>query len=745
MIRHELYKIFSGRVTILLFAVVLILNIAQSVYLENKADLWTPDAYNEVWEELYASEDKGDTAQEWIESRVAEVTVVWDSMNSEEQYNARRYAGELYVEMQLLSEIQKEIKQAVGYNDYLAGIDESVRRYEMMAVFAEPDAYSYRELLKIQKLYAKVSEKELEPAPSAGIVMASKADITDILALVLLLYFTVTVWLKEREQGMLLLIRTAKSGRVKLALCKITVLVFLCMCMAVLLYGSNLIVSRFVYDLGDFSRPLATVYEYRSTLWDISVGEFVILNIFFKMFSYIFIMLLLSLVCLCMRTSVSAFCGIVLVSGAGCLMYYKIPAVSVWAAFKYLNPFGVLKTEMFFEGFKGLNFFNYPIDYRYCIIVLFIVGYIVFGILTIRFFTDYIIKGKRKALVLFKRISGFVVKVRRNIEKHTNILLHEMHRILIYHGALVVIVIASILLVYDVSLYKVRYSNETDYCEAYYLKKLEGPVTDEKLKFIEEEEARVANPTDDMENAQKKAIKRIKTRLSYLTESGAYFLYDTPHYEFTAAYRYDEDFMWAVYVMILLVLCMPSFFAPDLQSGMCRIIGGTIKGRKQLKVLRHVFGGVLAVVFVILVHLIRFVYVMSENDVKPEVMTYPANSLMHLEAFGTDISVGGYYLILYLLWTVSAIMGAVLIYRLSAWIKSPAYTILGGIVILIFPMLIALYSEELMYVSYPHAIFAGNLFLQNKNTALICVVAWGMFFIAERIMTIFIKEKRSGK
>ena len=745
MIRQELYKIFSGKVTIFLVASVLILNIVQLVYLENRADIWTAESYNEVWEEIYATEDGNNAAKEWIDSRMAEVSAEWDSMSFEEQYNAKYYGDDIYIRLQLLSEIQREIEYATGYNDYLAGIDEAVKRYELIAVFSEPDAYAYRELLEMKEPYEQVGEKELDPAPSAGISMASQADITDILALVLLLYLTVTVWLKEREQSMLLLIRTTKNGKVKLAVCKVAVLMFLCMCMAVSLYGSNFIVSGLMYDLGDLSRPLATVYEYRSTLWDITVGEFIIFNMFFKMFSYVFIMLLLSMICLCVHSSVAAFTGIVLVSGIGCFMYYKIPAVSVWAAFKYLNPFGVLKTEMFFEGYKGLNFFDYPLDYRHCIIVLFIVGYIVFSILIIKFFTDYIIKGKRKTIKLFKQITGIIVKLRRKGEMHTRVLLHEMHRILICHGVLVVIAIASVLIISDVSSYKVRYSNETDYCEAYYLKMLEGPVTDEKIAFIEEEEARVANPTDDMEKAQKKAIKRIKARLSYIIENDACFIYDIPHYEFTAGYRHNEDFMWAVYVMILLVLCIPSFFAPDLQNGMYRIIEVTAKGRKKIKLLRHIFGGALAVLFVIMVHLVRFIYVMCENEVKPEVMTYPVNSLMHLEAFGTDMSVGGYYLILYILWIASAIMGATLIYRLSAWIKSPAYTILAGIVVLILPMLIALYSEGLMYVSYPHSIFAGNLFMQNKGAALICILIWGLFLVLERIVTIFVKAKRSGK
>ena len=479
-----------------------------------------------------------------------------------------------------------------------------------------------------------------------------------------------------------------------------------------------------------------------ATLWEITVGEFLLLNVLFKACSYIFIMLLLSVICLCVKSSVAAFTGIIMVSGAGSLMYYKIPAISVWAALKYLNPFGVLKTEMFFEGYKGLNFFEYPMDYRYCIMALFGIGYIAFTVFAVKLFIACIIKGRRRTFRPIKKITGFAVRFRRKIEKHTVLLLHEMHRVLIYNGALAVIAIALVLIIGDVNSYEVKYHGEEDYCEAQYLIKLEGPVTDEKTAFINAEYERLKKPADASERAQQKAINRIKLRLSYLmANEGACFIYDAPHNKLTAAYGNKDDFLWAVYVMILLVLCMPGFFAPDLQSGMYRIIEVTAKGRKKLKLLRYIFGGVLVVLFVVMVHLLRYVHIMREYEVKPEVVTYPVNSLMHLEAFGNSITVGGYYLLLYLLWIVSALMGAVLIYRLSAWIKSQVYTMLAGIVVLIFPLLIAIYSNGLVYASYPYAAFAVNLFLQNKNAALISIVVWGMLFAAERIAAFYKNRK----
>lgn len=321
----------------------------------------------------------------------------------------------------------------------------------------------------MQRAYGKLSEKTLEPAPSAGVRLATHSDVTDILSLVLFLYLNVTVWLKEREQNMLLLLRTAKNGRIRLALCKLTVLVSSCMGAGILLYGSNMVTAGILYDFGDLSRPLASVYEYGHTLWEISVGEFIILNVMLKILSYIFIMLLLGVICLCVHSSIAAFAGIIAVSTAGCLMYYKIPALL------YLSNF-------------------------------------------------------RQVMVSYE-------------------------------------------------------------------------------------------------------------------------------------------------------------------------VGRTVLG-------------------------------------------YPVNSLPHLEAFGTGMSLGTYYIVIYVLRLMAAVMGMFFICRMSKWIKSQAYTMLVGVVVLMLPVLIVLYNRRLICAAYPHSLFAGNLFVQEKAAAIVCIVTWVLFFVLEGTAAAVIRRKK---
>jgi len=555
----------------------------------------------------------------------------------------------------------------------------------------------------------------------------------------MILCIAITVWLKEREQNVLLLLRTTCHGRISLAGSKLEVMVMACIVLGVGLYGGNALVAEVMYGLGDLGRPLASVCDYGHTLWEISAGEFLVLNALFKIISYILVMLLISVVCCKLTKTVAAFCGIVFVGAAGCLMYYKIPYLSKFVAFKYLNPFAILKTELLFMEYNGLNFFEYPVDYRVCMAVLLPLGLVVFTVLVIRFFTDYIIRGARRfngiLAAVFAKVRRAFVWFRRKTERHTSLFLHELHRILVLHGAGIVLVLLVAFMVRDSRPYEVKYMSLERYCESMYLETLQGPVTEEKLAFIESEEERVKSLSDDYGRAQQRAFNKIRNRLAYMEENeGACFVNDAPHEILTAVYGNDKDILHAVFCMIPIVLVMPCFFAPDLQIGACNITDVTKRGRSGLSRMRYVLGIGLAVFIAVVAYIPYFVQVVVSYKVAPEVFSYPVNSLIHLARFGNKISIGMYYIIIYMLRVVFAVFGAFFVYGISRVIKSHAYTTLAGFMVLVVPALAVLYDMRLESAMYPYSAALGNLFMQDVVAAVVCVVAVVMIMLVIRLM-----------
>lgn len=173
--------------------------------------------------------------------------------------------------------------------------------------------------------------------------------------------------------------------------------------------------------------------------------------------------------------------------------------------------------------------------------------------------------------------------------------------------------------------------------------------------------------------------------------------------------------------MSIVALVMPCLFAPDLQSGMCKITDVTKYGKNKLPHIRYTIGIVLAVLVAIIAHISYFAQIMISYEVKSEVLSYPINSLSHLAELGSSISIGMYYFIIYFLKILFAVLGALFIFRLSRFFRSQVYATLMSIVALVVPALAVMYDKRIEPVVYPYSAMLGNLFLQNKTAALTCI------------------------
>ncbi len=722
MIRHELYKIISNRTVVFLTVMVLVLNVLLQLYVEQDDNGYTADSYKTLWEELLVeAEDEG--SWENVVSGLSERLSVFTEGTRDERIAAITYTDSIIAEEALLSKVYAEISFQADYPGYLAGVDAAADYYKTIALFGNVDGYAYRNILKMKELYAEIERIDLVPEPSAGIELAASTGVTDILALVIILFVAVMLWLKEREQNMMVLIRTTYNGRLKLAASKLMALVFVCVFLGIGLYGGNALAGAFMYGLGDLGRPLATVYDYGHTLWEVSAGAFLVLNVIFKIIAYIWIALLISAICCKFTGSAPAFGVIVLFGAAGCLMYYEISPLSIWKTFKYLNPFAVLKTELFFMDYMDLNFLENPVDYRVCTSVMMAMGFVLFTWLIVIFFTDYVLKGRKRAgLAVLRKLAAVFVGMRRIIEKHTVLLWHELHRIFICHKAVIVIAVLVFFVVHDARTYEINYMSLENYYEHMYLNELEGPVTDEKLAYIEAEEERVKSLSGEHARAQRDALRLIRSRLSYIERNeGAYLVYEAPHERLTARYGSSTDLLRAVTALIPMILVMPYFFAPDLQTGVCKVTDVTLRGKKKLKTMRYIVGTLLTLAIALVAHLSYFVQIIASFGVDMEVFSYPVNSIPHLAKFGSEMNLGTYYMITYTLKILATVAGAFLVYGLSKLLKSQAYATLAGFIVLVVPFLVAMYDYRIIYATYPFSAALGNLFVQEKAAMAACV------------------------
>ncbi len=726
MIRHELYKLVTTRGVVIIMAAIFAVNIALVWWLEKDKTSYEAYEYKALWEEIddIAEQSDWDAVMTELENRLSELDTA--GLTKEEILAVRSRAD--YYKKDLYADVLEELSFQLDYIGYLGSISAAADRYKAMSVFGKVDSFVYRDLMKMKEVYAGIERIEITPAPSSGVEMAATSGVTDILALAVLLFIAVTVWLKEKEQNMLLLLRTTYRGRLSLAGSKLAVVVLACVFVGVGLYGGNIIAAMAMFGLGDLGRPLASVCDYGHTLWEITTGEFLLLNMFFKIMAYIWAMLLISAVCCKLSRTLTAFGGIVAVAAASCFMYYKISALSKYMAFKYLNPFALLKTELLLKEYNRLRFFEYPVDYRICIAVLLTLGIAVFTLLVLRFFTSYVmrdVKGFRRFFACAtEKTKGIFVRLRRITEKHTTLCGHELYRIFVCHGAILVLVAFIAFVVYDSKPYIVGYTGLENYCERMYLDILQGPLTDEKRAYIEAEEEYVKTLSDEYGRAQQKALMTIKDKVAYIEDNeGACFVYEMPHKILTANYGNRNDIFHVLLCMLPVALVMPCFFAPDLQTGVYKVTDITKYGRRGLPRMRYIMGTLLAIVVALIVHISYFRQVIVSYEVDPEVFSYPVSSIENFADFGSAMSIGTYYVIIYMLKVIFTVCGAFFVYGISRLIKSQVFTTLAGFLVLVIPALATLYDSRIEGIMYLFSAALGNLFMKSATAAVTCMVS----------------------
>ncbi|MBR6637692.1 MAG: hypothetical protein IKK96_02395, partial [Lachnospiraceae bacterium] len=560
MFKHELYKTAFNKSTVIFMVIIIAVNILQLTWLEKGKELYPISAYNELWNDL--EERAGDSINEWhavLSDLESEYKQMKASSSSEGSDYYAKYTGALGFEQLLYARIISEITDSLSYDDYVQDIFETKSRYDAMGSLVDKDTYVYRNLVKTTTLYEQLPERNPIPSSSAGIEMATNSDATDFLMIVLFVFFGITIWLKEKEQDMLSIIRTTKNGRIKLAVTKLLVLATMCAISTALLYLSSIFAAEFTYGLGDLTRTIVSVRDYKGALWDINVLEFLALNMIAKIIACIWLSFLMSIICNAVSGSLAAFSGMAILSVASFALYTSIPALSAFAVFKYLNPFGIIKTQLLFQKYRGLNIFGYPFDYRKCVAVLLVIGIIVFSAVTIRLFIRHPLRSSRHSFAFMKTLSRVWIKIRRSFEKHVSIAGHEFYRIFISNAIIVVVLVALAFQITSSQPYRVRYDTLANYYERHYLEVLAGPVTEDKKTFLEAEKALAKETSDETAKDRIKAINSVNSRIAYLEENeGTYIIYDKPFGLLTAAEGNTSDISLAVLFLALLALCMPA-------------------------------------------------------------------------------------------------------------------------------------------------------------------------------------------
>ena len=683
LLAAELKKLFSREIFVLIIAAVFILNAYLMFRTANSGDVTAAD-YRKVYDVL---EDMSDEEKyDWLDEQLSDFS------------HAPLYKWEV------MHELRDECNTVLTYDEYLESIKAQAKSMTAVSIFAKPDSFNYRSILKTPPAYEKIQDVRPVFGRSKGITLATDNSFTDILCGFILLFAVLSIMLYDREQGMSGLLFSMRRGRGYLIMTKLAALAITLFGAVVLLYAENLMLGACLYGLGNLSRPIQSLSGFIACNLKINVWQYLILYVLFKFIAVFCIGAVLSLIAVNTKNTVSFYgisAAVLIVEG---VLYVLIHPLSIYSIFRYINLVAFTKVNEIFCNYKNINFFEYPVPLIPTSSAALFIITAVCG-----FLSAYLYARKRN--LEFKRI-GFRLSLSKGGKVHSQMWYTFYKSLILQKGALVIAVFLAVSGFMSQSFIK-QYDQQDVYYE-YYTEKMEGKVTAETAAFFEDEKARFADLQTQLDElsekepqnytAQNELSKQLAPKMGFdpayerLQQignvKGAYMFYDTGYKRALGVNGYDDDMKYALAAVFLLIFLVSPLIANDNKYRMSFIVSSTASGKRSYirrDVLAAAFYGLLAALLWIVPYSVTISQYYGHDGLSGSL-----RSITDFISFPVNMKVWQYLLLVAALRTMFVILSTLVMLWVSSRCRSTTSAVLINFAVFALPIIIYLLGAKVM-------------------------------------------------
>lgn len=700
----ELKKLFSGRIFLLIIAAVFVLNAYLMFRTANSGEAKSDD-YKEIYAQL-------------------------DGMNDEEKLNwlgdrLNEFSGEHHYNWSILAELYDECANIVGYKEYLESIKAQAKSMISISIFAKPGTFNYRSILKTPPAYENVQDVQPVFDISKGLTLATDNSFTDILCGFIVLFAVLSIMISDREQGMSGLLFALKRGRGYLLIMKMAALAVTVFGAVLLIYGENLLISSYLYGLGDLSRPIQSLSGFIGCNLKISVTGYLIMYVLFKFIAIFTVGAVLSLIAVNTKNTVSFYGISAVILIAEGISYAQIHPLSIYSIFRYINLISLTKVNEIFCNFKNINFWEYPVP----LIPTSIGAVVVISAICVGL-SAFLYAKKRN--LEFRRI-GFKFKFGKGNKIHSS-LYYTMYKSLILQKGLMVILVFLAVAGSMSQSFKKNYDVADVYYE-YYTKNYGGAVTQETVDFYESEAIRFNELTARLDelmqvedyflvSAEITSINKelaptlgfypAYERLQQIKDiDGAQLFYDTGYKRAFGIAGYDDDMKYALAAMLLCVFLISSLIANDNKYRMSYVINSTSSGRKcyiRRNVLTVAVYGLLSAFLWIIPYAISISQYYGHSGLSASI-----RSIIEFMNFPINITVFQYIILISILRTIGIVIASFTMLWISSKCKNATSAILINFAVFSLPIIIYLLGAKIMVNTGFNPLLSIDVILNSFN------------------------------
>ncbi len=622
-IKHELYKLFSCKTLLILFAVLLTLNV--SALLLSEGEFGVPDsAYRLLQNDL--SEVSSKEKQAFLDEKIYEQNVYYalmagafdfvdlgididfemtaDSILSGERaqpyikkFNENGancpYTGSVGNEQRFLEKMRAEAVSVYGYAEYLDNIQEQARQMSV-GLFTQKNTFASRNIRKTAKIYAKVGVPEtLDFSVTEGASRALNSTLTDICALLAAAFAAMRLICGEKETGTVGLLRTLKKGRTSLVLSKLAALFVFCAVTSAAFTVSNFTACGARFGFCGLSTDIRFVKGFLGCTLEINLLQYLLLFFAAKTCTYFVITLLIFFVSIAARNNIVIYAlssGIIAVET---VLYAAVERFSVTAPVKYLNIIALLQTNEIFGGYGTVNFFGYPFGLATSSVVFAVIISAVLGALSVVGFsrlekTAYSRYGLAALLSRFDLSRGRV---------SVSLFSHESYKIFIAEKGAAALAVMAALCFVIYGQFRVHI-DESDGQFRQYAEEHGGAVTEQTDEFVIAEAERLERIPPTAAQRYRAGFNIYTERYNFAKENRAEIVYDTGY---SLLFSRKTAALELLFQFVFMAVVFAPVFSSD--SKTAALILSSKHGRKRDVAVRGVICAVTAAVMFAAAHL----------------------------------------------------------------------------------------------------------------------------------------------
>lgn len=626
----------------------------------------------------YVKQNKNDSNDESIQNAMQNArpdkpqnTIVVDINNPVVKY----YDGLSDTEKERFRSVIKETKQKLsyinGYDEKIAGIQESAESMKKFSIFAKKDSFSYNNIVRTAADFKRLEGIELSLVNDKAVGEFTTHYYTFYIAMAMMLLVVYNLF-AERENGMWSIVHSTASGRMWTGIVRGIVLMVISLAVTAALYFTVFITSLVMYGGAEWLlTPIQTLGTYGNFTYPISKLAYVLLNFVFSWFAiYALSIIIWMLFCICRKRNHALVIAGVLF-GVEMLCYQKISAQSVYAIFKQINVVRLLNINQILATYENRGFGTFVMAVSVItvliLVVILVISYAASVVATVK------IRPEQKKTIFAKFTDKIWIGYQR-IFAPVPVTVKEFHKLLITGKGFVVMAAMVVIAFYFAANGKMAFSDTMKERDKIYLEQggsdysqIEELVNerlkeyDEARLYAEEVAEKYNNGEIDITefyNAMSnftnygrrlQAVQEFMTKMEYLDvieeEYGVkgYLISDRGYESIFGKYGKTRELILLIVLAAAIMLIISESSMLETRTGMSSIVRSAKKGRDWLSVRKAIAAVAMTTLLFALVYGIDYIQLAGYYGLP--YLGAPIMSLTFMEGCKFNVTIGGWILL----------------------------------------------------------------------------------------------------